>query len=124
VWELPTPGGRDDLARLERLAPPVPAATSFQPIDAAEVADRLAGLVTGPPSGRVPDLGGPQIRTTTDLVRAYLAAAGRRRPVLAVWLPGAVFAGYRSGALVALALLPVALLALVHRIRVRVDPDP
>jgi hypothetical protein len=26
----------------------------------------------------VPDLGGPQIRTTTDLVRAYLAAAGRR----------------------------------------------
>jgi uncharacterized protein YbjT (DUF2867 family) len=84
--------------RLARLpVVPVPAATSFQPIDAAEVADRLAGLATGPPSGRVPDLGGPQIRTTTDLARVYLAAAGRRRPVLALWLPGAVFAGFRSG---------------------------
>ena len=39
-----------DLARLPVV--PVPAATSFQPIDAAEVADRLAGLAAGPrPAG-------------------------------------------------------------------------
>ncbi len=75
----------------------MPAATSFQPIDAAEVAERLAGLAVGPPSGRVPDLGGPQVRTATDLLRAYLDAAGRRRPVVPVRLPGAVFAGYRQG---------------------------
>jgi uncharacterized protein YbjT (DUF2867 family) len=38
------------LARLPVV--PVPAATSFQPIDAAEVADRLAGLAAGPrPAG-------------------------------------------------------------------------
>jgi uncharacterized protein YbjT (DUF2867 family) len=76
---------------------PVPAATSFQPIDAAEVADRLASLAAGPPAGRVADLGGPQIRPAAELLRAYLDAAGRRRPVLPVRLPGAVFAGYRRG---------------------------
>ena len=76
---------------------PAPAATSFQPIDAGEVADPLAELAVGPLSGRVPDLGGPQIRTATSLLRAYPQAAGRRRLVLPVWLPGAVFAGYRHG---------------------------
>lgn len=83
------------LARLPLV--PVPAATSFQPIDAAEVADRLTALTLGPPAGRVPDLGGPQIRTAADLVSSYLRMAGRRRPVLPVHLPGAVFAGYRQG---------------------------
>jgi len=83
------------LARLPLV--PVPAGTSFQPIDAAEVADRLTALATGSPAGRVPDLGGPQIRTASDLAGAYLQAAGRRRPVLAVHLPGAAFASYRQG---------------------------
>ena len=83
------------LARLPVV--PVPAATSFQPIDADEVADRLAGLAAGPPAGRVADLGGPQIRPAAELLRAYLDAAGRRRPVLPVRLPGAVFASYRRG---------------------------
>lgn len=83
------------LARLPLV--PVPAATSFQPIDAAEVADRLTALAIGPPAGRVPDIGGPQIRTAADLVRTYLRMAGRRRPMLSVHLPGPVFAGYRQG---------------------------
>jgi uncharacterized protein YbjT (DUF2867 family) len=83
------------LARLPLV--PVPATTSFQPIDAAEVADRLTALALGPPAGRVPDMGGPQIRTTANLVRSYLHVTGRRRPVLPVHLPGAVFAGYRQG---------------------------
>jgi hypothetical protein len=42
-------------------------------------------------------MGGPQVRTATDLAGAYLQAAGRHRPVLAVRVPGAVFAGYRQG---------------------------
>jgi uncharacterized protein YbjT (DUF2867 family) len=83
------------LARLPVV--PVPADTSFQPIDAAEVADRLAELAVGPPRGRVPDMGGPEIRTATDLLGAYLHAAGRHRPVLPLRLPGKVFAGYRQG---------------------------
>jgi uncharacterized protein YbjT (DUF2867 family) len=76
---------------------PVPAATTFQPIDAAEVADQLARLATGIPAGRVPDMGGPHIRSAADLLRTYLRAAGRRRLVLPIRLPGATFAGYRRG---------------------------
>jgi uncharacterized protein YbjT (DUF2867 family) len=87
--------GCELLARLPVLL--VPAATSFQPIDAAEVAARLAELATGPPAGRVPDMGGPEIRGAGDLGRCYLKARGRRRRVLPVRLPGAAFAGYRNG---------------------------
>jgi uncharacterized protein YbjT (DUF2867 family) len=76
---------------------PVPARSSFQPIDAVEVAERLAGLAAGPAAGRVPDMGGPEIRGAADLARSYLRARGLRRPVLPVLLPGAAFAGYRRG---------------------------
>jgi uncharacterized protein YbjT (DUF2867 family) len=51
----------EDLARLPMV--PVPAATNFQPVDAGEVAERLAGLAAGPPAGRAPEVGGPQVRT-------------------------------------------------------------
>jgi uncharacterized protein YbjT (DUF2867 family) len=87
--------GCEMLARLPVLL--VPAATSFQPIDAGEVASRLAELATGPLAGRVPDMGGPEIRGAGDLARSYLEARGRRRRVLPVRLPGAAFAGYRNG---------------------------
>ncbi len=76
---------------------PVPAGTSFQPVAAAEVADRLVELVGGPAAGRVPDLGGPEVLGARDLVRTHLRASGSRRAVLPVHLPGAVFAGYRAG---------------------------
>jgi uncharacterized protein YbjT (DUF2867 family) len=80
----------------------VPAATSVQPIDAGEVASRLVQLATAAPGGRVPDMGGPQVRGLWDLARAYLRASGRRRLVLPVRLPGAVFRGYRQGGHLAL----------------------
>jgi uncharacterized protein YbjT (DUF2867 family) len=76
----------------------VPAGTSVQPIDAGEVAARLVELATtAAPAGRVPDLGGPQVRGARDLARAYLRASGRHRLMLPVRLPGAVFGGYRQG---------------------------
>jgi uncharacterized protein YbjT (DUF2867 family) len=43
------------------------------------------------------NLGGPQVRSTQDLARAYLRASGRHRLVLPVRLPGPVFGGYRQG---------------------------
>ncbi|MDA3649608.1 NAD(P)H-binding protein [Saccharopolyspora indica] len=73
------------------------AGVNFQPIDVRDVAARLAELATGGPAGRVPDMGGPEVRSHGDLARAYLAATGRRRPVLPIRLPGAVVAGYRRG---------------------------
>jgi uncharacterized protein YbjT (DUF2867 family) len=76
---------------------PVPAGTSFQPVDAREVADRLAGLATGPAAGRVPDMGGPELLGAAELARNYLEARRRHRRLLPVRLPGAVLAGYRDG---------------------------
>lgn len=73
------------------------AGVDFQPIDVRDVASRLAELAISVPAGRVPDMGGPQIRSHDDLARTYLAATGRRRPVLPIRLPGAVVAGYRAG---------------------------
>lgn len=83
------------LARLPVL--PVPASTCFQPVDATEVAGRLAELATGPPAGRVPDMGGPQVLGAADLARSYLAARRHRRPVVPLRVPGRTAAAFRHG---------------------------
>ena len=87
--------GCQALARLPVML--VPAGMAFQPIDAGEVAGRLVELAAGPAAGRVPDMGGPEVRGTDGLARSYLAACGRHRPVLPVGIPGAAFAGFRRG---------------------------
>jgi uncharacterized protein YbjT (DUF2867 family) len=69
----------------------------FQPVDAGEVAARLAELAVGDPLGRVSDIGGPEVRPAAQLARTFLAAVGRRRPVLPVRLPGRTFRAYREG---------------------------
>lgn len=87
------------LFSLQRWSPVtlVPSGSRFQPIEVGEVADRLVDLAVDEPSGRARDMGGPQVRTIADLARSYLRAAGRRRLVLPVWLPGAAFAALRAG---------------------------
>ena len=77
---------------------PVPARWKFQPIDAAEVADRLVGLALGTPSGLVPDMGGPRVYEMTELVRSYLRARGKHRLIMPVWTPGNAARVFRSGA--------------------------
>ena len=84
------------LARLPVL--PVPAGFRFQPIDAGEVAARLVELALGAPAGLVPDLGGPQVYELADLVRSYLRATHRHRPILPVWTPGGAARALRAGA--------------------------
>jgi uncharacterized protein YbjT (DUF2867 family) len=84
------------LARLPVV--PVPAGWRFQPIDPGEVADRLVELALGPPAGLVPEVGGPRVYELADLVRSYLQARGRRRPILPVWVPGRAARAFRSGA--------------------------
>jgi uncharacterized protein YbjT (DUF2867 family) len=78
---------------------PVVLAPSFslQPIATADVAGRLVELAASPPAGRVPDIGGPQVRHVPDLARAWTAATGKPRRVVPLRLPGRVFAGYRAG---------------------------
>lgn len=75
---------------------PVPA-FRFQPVDAGEVAGRLAELAAGEPLGRAPDFGGPQVRHARELAGAFLRATGRRRLVLPVRAPGRIFRAYRDG---------------------------
>ncbi|MEV6205747.1 NAD(P)H-binding protein [Kitasatospora sp. NPDC051914] len=75
----------------------LPAGVADQPVEVAEVADRLAALAAGAPAGRVPDMGGPEVRAFPDLARAYLRASGRRRPLLNVRLAGSAYAGFRAG---------------------------
>lgn len=69
----------------------------FQPIDVRDVADRLVELALGRPQGRVPDIGGPEVRDAADLARACLAAAGKRRPVVTVPLGGKAGRAFRAG---------------------------
>jgi len=76
---------------------PLPAGLSDQPIEVAEVANRLAGLAVGEPAGRVEDMGGPEVRTIPDLARAWLRATGRRRPVVTVPVPGKAVRALRAG---------------------------
>jgi uncharacterized protein YbjT (DUF2867 family) len=77
---------------------PVPAGFRFQPIDAGEVAARLAELALGKPAGLVPDLGGPRVYGMGELLRGYLRATGRHRPIVPVRLPGKAARAFRTGA--------------------------
>jgi uncharacterized protein YbjT (DUF2867 family) len=77
---------------------PVPAGFRFQPIDAGEVAARLAELALGKPAGLVPDMGGPRVYGVADLLRGYLRATGRHRPIVPVRLPGKAADAVRAGA--------------------------
>ncbi|MGW7268455.1 SDR family oxidoreductase [Streptomyces sp. NPDC054842] len=75
----------------------LPAGVSDQPVEVSEVADRLAELAAGAPAGRVEDMGGPEVRTFPSLARAYLRAAGKKRPLVGVRLAGKAYRGMRAG---------------------------
>ena len=66
---------------------PVPSGVRFQPIDTGEVAARLVELALGPPAGLVPDIAGPRVYAMRELVRSYLRAGGKHRPILPVRRP-------------------------------------
>ena len=76
----------------------VPAGFRFQPIDAGDVADRLVKLATGRPLGLVPDVAGPRVYETAELVRTYLQFCGKRRPIMRLWVPGNAAQAIRAGA--------------------------
>jgi uncharacterized protein YbjT (DUF2867 family) len=80
---------------------PVPSGIRFQPVAAAEVADRLVELALGAPAGLVPDLAGPEIRGLGDLVRTYLRWRGKRRPFVPMPVFGGAARAVRDGAILA-----------------------
>ena len=77
---------------------PVPTGMRFQPVDTGEVAARLVELAFARPAGLVPDIAGPRIHRTEELLRGYLKATQRRRPMLPLWLPGKAARAVRAGA--------------------------
>lgn len=88
------------MTAIQRWLPAVlmPAGVRFQPIDVADVAERLVELVGRDAAGRMPDIGGPQVRDARELARLTLRALGRNRAVLSVPVPGKMIRGYREGA--------------------------
>jgi uncharacterized protein YbjT (DUF2867 family) len=63
---------------------PLPRRTPFQPVDGGEVADALVGLVDAGPTGRAPDVGGPQVLTINALNQMRTRIAGRRAFIVSV----------------------------------------
>jgi uncharacterized protein YbjT (DUF2867 family) len=88
------------VARRMTKLPVVPAAAGFrfQPVDAGEVAARLAELALGTPAGLVPDVAGPRVYGMAALLRGYLQASRKHRPFVSVWLPGKAARAFRAGA--------------------------
>jgi uncharacterized protein YbjT (DUF2867 family) len=77
---------------------PVPKGMRFQPVDTGEVADRLVQLALDGSAGLVPDMAGPRIYGTAELVGEYLAARRMNRPMVSVPIPGQAAGAVRAGA--------------------------
>ncbi|HLZ24942.1 MAG TPA: NAD(P)H-binding protein [Ktedonobacterales bacterium] len=77
---------------------PLPSGFRFQPVDADEVAARLVELALAAPVGLAPDLAGPRIYTTAELLRSYLQSTHQRRLFVPIWLPGKAARVVKSGA--------------------------
>lgn len=80
---------------------PLPSGFRFQPIDPNEVGVRLAELALGAPIGLAPDIAGPKVYQTDELIGEYLRASHKRRPIIPVWLPGKAARAVRSGVILA-----------------------
>ncbi len=75
----------------------VPTKLLLQPVAEEEVAQRLCEIVEAGPSGRLPDMGGPQVYTSGELARIWLRQRGIHRAIIPLWLPGKTASGLRQG---------------------------
>jgi uncharacterized protein YbjT (DUF2867 family) len=69
----------------------------LQPVAEEEVALRLVEIVQAGPSGRLPDMGGPQVYTSGELARIWLRQRGMHRAIIPLWLPGKTASVLRKG---------------------------
>ncbi|MEX1195406.1 MAG: NAD(P)H-binding protein [Dehalococcoidia bacterium] len=63
----------------------VPRAAKFQPIETGEVADHMVETLANGPSGRLPDIGGPEVLPAGHIADTWVTASGTR--VLKVPVP-------------------------------------
>jgi uncharacterized protein YbjT (DUF2867 family) len=76
---------------------PLPTAFQLQPIETGEAAEAICDHVTPEASGRVPNIGGPEVLTVRELAEAYRDACDVRWPIVRLPLPGDVAAAFRAG---------------------------
>jgi uncharacterized protein YbjT (DUF2867 family) len=75
----------------------VPKSFKFQPIETGEVADRMVADAAKGPSGRLPDIGGPEVLTFGEIAKGWLQARGKSRPIVNLPLLGGTARGFRKG---------------------------
>jgi uncharacterized protein YbjT (DUF2867 family) len=75
----------------------VPTDLQLQPVAEEEVAGRLVEIVQAGPSGRLPDMGGPQVYTSGELAQIWLRQRGIRRAILPLPLLGKTARALRQG---------------------------
>ncbi|HEV2218483.1 MAG TPA: NAD(P)H-binding protein [Candidatus Dormibacteraeota bacterium] len=73
-------------SRLPRLCA-VPFAWQFQPVDTRDVAARLVNVTAGSAAGRLPDFGGPEVRTFRSLAESWLKARHLDKKLVNVPMP-------------------------------------
>jgi uncharacterized protein YbjT (DUF2867 family) len=76
---------------------PAPKSFKFQPIDTSEVADRMVEEAAKGPSGRVSDIGGPEVMTFGEMAKEWQRATGKSKPIVNVPLIGKTARAYRAG---------------------------
>jgi uncharacterized protein YbjT (DUF2867 family) len=75
----------------------VPSNTSWQLMAAQDAAWRIAELVDAGASGRVRDIGGPEIISSEDIALAYRRTRGKNENIMRVPVPGATGSRLRAG---------------------------
>jgi len=75
----------------------VPTDLLLQPVAEEEVAQRLCEIVQAGPSGRLPDMGGPQVYTSEEFARIWLKQRDMHRAILPIFLPGKMVRALRQG---------------------------
>ncbi len=75
----------------------VPKGVGAQLLDPSEVAERMAAIVNERPQGRVPDMGGPERLGFAEVMKKYLVARRKKRPIVEVPVPGKAIAAFREG---------------------------
>ena len=75
----------------------IPKAFQFQPIETGEVADRMVACAAQGPSGRLLDIGGPEVLTFGQMAKAWKQATGDGRPIVNLPLMGGMAAAFKGG---------------------------
>lgn len=75
----------------------LPTDLQCQSIAESEVASCLCEITVAGPSGRLPDLGGPEVLTAGEMARIWLVRHGMHRRIVPFHVPGKVAEGFRRG---------------------------